>query len=174
MPPTPARSTAPSRARSRALSRRAALGLAASTPLALVLSACSGSEAHDRLDSGVDRLRAPRSTPPAPPNPDQKLVDQAATAIAGMRSALLPHRSEGAAVTDLVNLHTAHLKALGAAHATGAATSAGSVMAQLAAREQALATLLAAKASAAQDGGLARLFASMSAAIAQRTANGLA
>jgi len=151
--------------------------VAATTPLAIVLSACSGSEVHDRLDSGVDRLRAPRSTPPAPANPDQKLVDQAASAIASMRAMLLPHRSEGTVVTDLINLHTAHLRVLGKPHATGAGGpggSAGAAKAQIAAREQSLATLLATKAGVAQDGDLARLLASMSAAVTQRVAGGLA
>ena len=131
---------------------------------------------HDRLDSGVDGLRAPRSTPPAPANPDQRLVDHAASAIAGMRAALLPHRAAGAVVTNLIALHTAHLKALGASHADGSAASStiDSVTTQLAARERDLAALLATKAGQAQDGDLARLLASMSAAIAQRTAGELA
>ena len=93
-----------------------------------------------------------------------------------MRASLLPHRSEGTAVTGLIALHTAHLKALDAADKNGSASSlgAGSVMAQIAARERALATLLASKAGVAQSGDLARLLASMSAAVAQRTAAGLA
>jgi hypothetical protein len=158
-----------------ALSRRAALGLAATVPLAL-LTGCSGSGVKGRLDAGVDRLEAPRSTPPAPTNPDQPLVDAAVAAIADVRASLVPHRADDPTIAGLVRLHAVHLKALGAASVAGTATALGSgpVLTQVAAREQALGTLLAAKAGAARDGALARLLGAMSAAIAQHTAGGAA
>jgi hypothetical protein len=158
-----------------ALSRRATLA-AAAAPLALLLAGCSRSEARAKLDSGVDKLEAPRSTPPAPANPDQALVDQAVSAIADVRATLRPHREQDAAIADLVALHSAHLKALAAPSATGTAAQlgAGPLLTQVAAREKALGALLAAKAGTAHAGDLARLFASMSAAVAQRTAGALA
>lgn len=159
-----------------ALSRRATLGLATVAPLAMFLAACSRSQARAKLDDGLDRLEAPRSTPPAPGNPDQPIVDEAASAIADLRATLRPHRDVDPAVDDLIRLHTAHLKALGAASipGTAAALGPGSLLAQVRPREQALSTLLGAKAGAAHAGELARLLASMSAAIGQRTAGGLA
>ncbi|WP_017933976.1 hypothetical protein [Nocardioides sp. Iso805N] len=162
-PPTPA------------LSRRATLGLAAA-PLALFLTGCSGGEAKDRLDATADRLQAPRSTPPAPANPDQPLVDEVVTAIADLRATLLPHRSEASVIDDLVRLHASHLRSLDAASAPGtpATLGSGAVLEQIDSRERALSSLLATKASTAHDGGLARLLGSMSAAIAQRTTGGLA
>lgn len=152
------------------LSRRAALGLAAAGPLAALLSACSGAEVGDRLDSATRPLQAPRSTPPAPVNPDQPVVDAAVRAIADLHDTLLPHRSADALIADLARLHAHHLATLGASSATGAATPlpAGRLMTQVIAREQALGTLLSGKAAVAHDGDLARLLASMSAAIAQR------
>lgn len=160
----------PSNTSSRALSRRAALGLAAVAPLA-ALTGCSTASTRERLDSGIDRLRAPRSTPPAPANPDQPLVDGATKAIADMRASLLPHRGADAAIGDLVRLHAAHLEALGAGDAPGTPVTLGSgeVLAQAMAHERALGTTLATQAAKAHDGDLARLLAAMSAAVAQRT-----
>lgn len=154
------------------LSRRAALGLAVAGPAGVLLSACSGSAVTDRLDAGVDRLEAPRSTPPAPANPDQPIVDAAAAAIAGLRATLLPHRAQDPLIGQLAHLHARHLHTLGASSARGTATplGAGSVRAQVIAQEKALAALLAAKAGVAHDGQLARLLASMSAAVSQRIA----
>lgn len=174
-PPLPA----PSGHRSPRLSRRSALGLATAGPLTVLLGACSRARAQDRLSDGVDRLRAPRRTPPAPANPDQAVVDAAVAAIAGLRSALLPHRDD-AVVADLLRLHGVHLKALGVAPAAagpGAAAPAledGPVRAAALAREQVLARTLATQAGSAKDGELARLLASMSAAVAQRVAGGAA
>ncbi|WGL53753.1 hypothetical protein P5P86_07955 [Nocardioides sp. BP30] len=158
-----------------ALSRRATLGLAAA-PLALLLSGCSRDQVEDRLDSGADRLRAPRSTPPAPANPDQPLVDDAVRAIADLRASLLPHREADPLIADLVRMHARHLQALDAASAAGSAVAlgAGPLLAAVDARERALAAALVARAASAQDGDLARLLGAMSAAIAQRTAGAAA
>jgi hypothetical protein len=171
--PTPAPPPAPTSA----LSRRASLRLLATAPLAATLTACSGSGLGGQVGHQVDRLRAPRSTPPAPANADRPLVDAAVAATASLRSALAPHRGVDPRVADLVRLHTAHLRALGAPTATGTAVplsgTGSGLLDQVRAREESLGALLARQASAAHDGRLARLFASMSAAIAQRTAGTL-
>lgn len=162
----------PARGPDRGLSRRGAVSLAVAGPLAALLSACSGSEVRDRLDSATRPLQAPRRTPPAPANPDQPVVDAAVRAIADLRGTLLPHRSADALVADLVQLHAHHLATLGAPAAAGTVTPlpAGRLLTEVVAREQALGALLSAKAAVAHDGSLARLLASMSAAVAQRIA----
>ena len=145
-------------------SRRTALGALALLPL---LTACSGG-----VDDAVDRLRAPETTPPAPPNPDAAAVAEVVRAIEDVRAAISPDAGSQPVVADLVALHTAHLRALAAAPSPGsaAASDAGGALAQVRARETALAQRITATAVAAHDPELARLLASMAAAIGQRTA----
>lgn len=145
-------------------SRRAALRLVALAPVAVALAACSS--------SAVDRLEAPRSTPPAPPNPDQPAVDAVIGATTGLLSALRPLRDTDPAFADLIALHTAHLARLGSASAPVAAAAPhldGSGT-QVRSHEVALATLYAEHAGTVESGPLARLLAAMSAAISQRVA----
>jgi hypothetical protein len=148
------------------------VGTAAVAPLAVVLSGCSGSDIRGRLDSTTDRLEAPRSTPPAPPNPDQPLVDSTASAIGGLVDALEPVRAEDPAIPGLIALHQAHLKRLGRASRPAAAVSldGSRLMADVRSHETALAGMLAKQAGAAHDGDLARLLAAMSASVSQRVA----
>jgi hypothetical protein len=149
-------------------SRRTALGALALLPL---LAACSG-----RVDDAVDRLRAPETTPPAPPNPDAAGVAEVARAIADVRDAISPHAGSQPVVADLVALHAAHLHALAATPAAGTMPGTAPtldrsrLLAEVRTRESALAQLVTARAIAAHDPALARLLASMAAAIGQRTA----
>jgi hypothetical protein len=145
-------------------SRRTALGVLALLPF---LTACSG-----RVDDAVDRLRGPETTPPAPPNPDAAGVAAVARAIADVRGAISPYAGSQPVVADLVALHTAHLRALAAspAHTTSPSLAPGESVAEVRQRETALAQLITARAVAAHDPELARLLASMAAAIGQRTA----
>jgi len=176
MSPTPTPPAGPSRRAALRIGLGIGLGIAAAGPLAVVLSACSGSEARDRLDAGVDRLEAPRRTPPAPPNPDQPAVDAVIGATLGLVSALRPLRGKDPVFADLVALHDAHLERLGAASGSGsgsassatAAVSLDGSRAQVRAREHDLAGVLAQRAGSVQDGQLARLLAAMSAAVQQR------
>jgi hypothetical protein len=143
-------------------------------PMAVLVSACSGAEVRDRVDSATDRLEAPHSTPPAPPNPDQPLVDGAVSAIAGLLDALEPVRTQDPAIPGLITLHRAHLARLGRARRPAAAVAldagGAALMTQVASHENALAVTLAKGAASAQDGDLARLLAAMSAAVSQRVA----
>jgi len=170
-----ARVTPPTTARATGLSRRAALRLSVLAPVALAMTACSASEGRARLDAATDRLEAPKSTPPAPPNPDQPLVDEAIVAIDRLSATLGTIRAQHPPVADLIALHQAHLKRLGPAsgpHSDGSLMLGGApdVMTAVVAREKDLAATLAKLAAAAHDGDLARLLASMSAAIDQRVA----
>jgi hypothetical protein len=143
-------------------SRRTALGALALLPL---LAACSG-----RVDDAVDRLRAPETTPPAPPNPDAAAVAEVAGAIASVRDTIAADAGSQPVVADLVALHTAHLRALSAAPAHATPSSSPAPVAEVRTRETALAQLITARAVAAHDPELARLLASMAAAIGQRVA----
>lgn len=168
--------TRPTPAPSVGVSRRAALrmlvGAAAVAPMAVLVSGCSASEVRDRADSAADRVEAPRSTPPAPPNPDQPLVDDAIAGIAGLIDALEPVRAKDPVVPALITLHQAHLRRLGRATRPAATVSldASRLTADVRAHESALAASLAKQAGAAQDGDLARLLAAMSAGVSQRVA----
>jgi hypothetical protein len=143
-------------------SRRTALGALALLPL---LAACSG-----RVDDAVDRLRAPETTPPAPPNPDAAAVAEVAGAIASVRDTIAAGAGSQPVVADLVALHTAHLQALSASPAHPTPSSSSAPVAEVRTRETALAQLITARAVAAHDPELARLLASMAAAIGQRVA----
>ena len=145
-------------------SRRTALGALVLLPL---MTACSG-----RVDDAVDRLRAPETTPPAPPNPDAAAVAAVARAIEDVRAAISPYAGSQPVVADLVALHEAHLRALAATPSPGTAAplDKDQVPGQVRARETALARRITTRAVAAHDPELARLLASMAAAIGQRTA----
>jgi hypothetical protein len=124
--------------------------------------------------SGCDLL--PESTPatPAPPTADEVLVGRVTASIREVRevAAAVPGGTRVAAV------HDAHLEALGApvpsastsASPTGSPTPAPRKVAELARAERALETTLTEAAVRAEDGGLARLLASMAAGVAQQVA----
>jgi hypothetical protein len=145
-------------------SRRTALGALALLPL---LAACSG-----RVDDAVDRLRAPETTPPAPPNPDAAAVAEVARAIEHVRDTITTDAGSQPVIADLVALHTAHLHALGVTPAAGTAPSLdpGRVLSEVRRLETTLAAQITTRAVSAHDPDLARLLASMAAAIGQRTA----
>ena len=130
--------------------------------------------------AGCDLL--PSSTPvartPAPPTADEVLVDRVTSEVTKVRdtAASLP------GAESLVVLHDAHLSALGASTSTASPTASPSAAAtdlptpgtatvgDLRAAERALEATLTDAAVRAEDGGLARLLASMSAAVAQQLA----
>lgn len=157
------------------LTRRAALGVLGGLAIAALSTACSGQlgdRVPEKVTDGLDRLRAPRTTPPAPANPDQPVVDAVVAATAELRATLLAYRPRDPWIAELAALHRAHLAALGApkAQARPVPLDATDLLGQIRSREQALATLVSTKAVAAQDPQLARLLAAMAAALAQRTA----
>jgi hypothetical protein len=117
--------------------------------------------------TGCDLL--PKSEPaPAPgPTADEALAQQVASAVRTARSAA----AAVPAGRSLVAVHDAHLAALGAATspASPGATPTASP-ADLRSAEATLEATLTDAAGRADDGGLARLLASMAAAIAQQLA----
>ena len=156
--------TRPTPAPAAGASRRAALRLVAIAPIAVALSACSS--------SALDRLEAPRSTPPAPANPDQPAVDVVIGTTAALLDALRPLAAKDPVLGDLVALHEAHLKRLGPSSAPFAspAVQLDGSRSQIREYETALAGVLANRAGGVHDGALARLLAAMSAAVLQRVA----
>lgn len=156
--------TRPTPPRPPGASRRAVLRLGATAPLVMALAACSGPV--------VEQLEAPRSTPPVPPNPDQPVVDSVIEAMSVLVSRLRPLGPRDPALADLVALHDAHLARLGppSEPVTIAPVSVRFSPAQVRAREEALRDQLADHAAEVQNGELARLLASMSAAVTQRLA----
>lgn len=90
------------------LSRRTAVGVAAVAPLAA--SACSASEMLDPVKA------PPPSTPPAPANPDQKVIDATVAKILGA--------DEGAPAA-FVALHRVHIEALAPTKGVTAAPTDG-------------------------------------------------
>ncbi|HEU5035851.1 MAG TPA: hypothetical protein VFT70_02520 [Nocardioides sp.] len=139
------------------LPRRAAIGLAA-----------AGLAAGASAVAGCDDGSAPASGPTPAADPDVALVDEV---MRHLRVAERVARSAGE--DDLAALHRAHLEALDGTASTGGAqrTSAPGVVRT---QEQKLRTQLASAALAAESGALARLLASMSAAVAQQLAKGTA
>lgn len=92
----------------RRLSRRTALGLAAVAPLAA--SACSASEVLDPVKA------PPPSTPPAPANPDQSVIDDTVAEILG---------ADEGAPASFVRLHRLHIEALAPTEGVAATTQRG-------------------------------------------------
>jgi len=128
----------------RAVSRRAVSGLLAGAAIGL---------------AGCDLLPADDPAPLPAPSADELLVDTVAAALISARAIAIA-TSGGEAYAAL---HEAHLAALG--RPTG--SSATPPATDLVTTERALQTTLADGAVHAEDGGLARLLASMSAAVAQ-------
>lgn len=121
----------------------------------------SGCDAADLLD-------APAPEPPAP-DADERLADELATRVADARAVAL--RVPEAAW--FVRAHDAHLEALGAeptASPSATASPAPATMADLRAVEAELQRALAGGAVRAEDAGLARTLAAMSAGVAQLVA----
>jgi hypothetical protein len=160
--------TRPTPAPATGASRRAALRLVAIAPIAVALTACSS--------PALDRLEAPRSTPPAPANPDQAAVDLVIGTTAALLGALRPLAAKDPVLGDLVALHQAHLERLGPASARFVSPavhldgSRSQVRSQVRDHETALAGVLANRAGGVHDGALARLLAAMCAAVLQRVA----
>lgn len=138
-----------------------------------------------------DLLPGSDPSPLPSPSSDERLVDEVTTAVRAARD--LAARVTDQDDTDrdaLVALHDAHLRALeapvpaapttpegpataaptpaGGPDGTGSPTPSPVTAARVRAAEQALEQTLARAAVAAQEGGLARLLACMSAAVAQR------
>jgi hypothetical protein len=156
--------TRPTPAPATGASRRGVLRLAAMAPIAVAVTACSS--------PAVDRLEAPRSTPPAPPNPDQPAVDIVIGTTGALLDALRPLAAKDPVFADLVALHAAHLKRLGpAARAfSSPAVRLDGSPSQVRDHETALAGVMANRAGGVLDGALARVLAAMGAAVLQRVA----
>jgi hypothetical protein len=134
---------------SRPLLRRTTLALAAAGGL-VVVAGC---------DDGDER---PAPAPSPSPSPDTALVDRVLIELAGAERV-----ASAAGELELAALHRAHIEALDGTpptHEPGRTASKDAVDR----REQRLQTHLVAAAVAAESGELARLIASMSAAVAQR------
>jgi hypothetical protein len=137
---------------SQAFSRRTTLALAG-----VGLVAVGG------CDDGGDDSPAP--LPSASPDPDTALVDRVVT-----RLTRAERIARGAGLAGLAALHRAHLEAL---DASASARPHRKVPADVVRRhERRLQSDLVAAAMAAQSGALARLLASMSAAVSQHLAVG--
>ncbi|GGR59825.1 hypothetical protein GCM10010197_28420 [Nocardioides luteus] len=124
------------------LSRRTAVGAAVVAPLAA--SACSASEVLDPVKA------PPPSTPPAPANPDQSVIDATVAAILGA--------DEGAPAA-FVQLHGVHIEALAPTKGVTAAAADGGWQQ----RQVALVTALTTAAGRAVDPQLVTLLASAAA-----------
>jgi hypothetical protein len=118
--------------------------------------------------AGCDGRSAPAPAAAPTPDPDVALVDQV---LRRLRHAERVARAGGA--DDLVDLHRAHIEALDGTPPTGK-VPLKSAPGALRSSEQRLQKHLASAALDARSGALARLLASMSAAVAQRLAEGLA
>jgi hypothetical protein len=135
----------------RLLARRTTLALAA-----VGLVAVAG------CDDGDEKSPAPTVTPT--PDPDTALVDRVLTELAGAE-----RLASAAGELELAALHRAHIEALDGTPPTGVPgrqVGADAVHE----REQRLQAHLVEAAVAAESGELARLLASMSAAVSQRQA----
>lgn len=126
------------------LSRRTALGVAVVAPLAA--SACSASETLDPVKA------PPPSTPPAPANPDQSVIDATVAEILG---------ADKGAPSEFVQLHRVHIEALAPTKGVTAETPAKGRWQD---RQLALVTTLTAAAGRAADPQLITLLASAAAA----------
>ncbi|GAA4757577.1 hypothetical protein GCM10023350_48940 [Nocardioides endophyticus] len=130
------------------LSRRALLGVGTIT--LATLSGCA--------DDGDP---APASAPATSDDPDQDLIDRVLDELAGAEQL-----ATAAGVSELALLHRTHIEAL---DGTPPSPSPGSAtMAALQRTERRLQSQLVDASLAAESGGLARLLASMSAAVSQR------
>ncbi|WP_328531655.1 hypothetical protein OG984_11195 [Nocardioides sp. NBC_00368] len=127
---------------SRMLSRRTAVGAAVVAPLAA--SACSASETLDHVKA------PPPSTPPAPANPDQSVIDATVAEILG---------ADDGAPSAFAELHRVHIEALAPTKGVAAAPASG----RWQDRQVALVTTLTAAAGRAADPRLITLLASAAA-----------
>lgn len=134
------------------LPRRTALVLGAAV---VALAGCDG-------DDSAEPGRVPSATPSV--DPDLALVD---TVLSGLTRA--EQLALGAGLADLAALHRAHIEAL---DGPPAAPPAGTSKAAVPRYEQRLHRLLVAAAANAESGALARLLASMSAAVGQQLSAG--
>jgi hypothetical protein len=134
----------------------------------------------------VDDLRPPEDRTPAPSGPsgspapgsDEELVERVASEIAATLGLVVVTRRQlpqlGQTTRSLARMHRTHLGVLDVEPPTETATSSPSAgeaaLRQLRAAEQRLQQSLARASVAAGSGALARLLASMSAAVAQQLA----
>ena len=124
------------------LSRRAAVAVAVVAPMAA--SACSASEVLDPVKA------PPPSTPPAPANPDQSVIDATVAAILG---------ADEGAPSAFITLHRVHIEALAPSKGVTAAAPDG----RWQDRQLALVTTLTTAAGHAADPELVTLLASAAA-----------
>ncbi|MFT4265365.1 MAG: hypothetical protein QM572_18440 [Nocardioides sp.] len=113
------------------------------------------------------------SATPSGPTADELLVDQVVTEVRRVRDLAV---AQG--LTEVAAMHEAHLAVLGAASSASSASSSSSsssappstepAPSDLRTAEAALGPVLASAAGAAESGSLARILASMAAAVAQR------
>jgi hypothetical protein len=147
------------------LSRRAVLALG--TTALLVVGGCTGSD--DPTPEGNV----------APTDPDRQLVDRVVESITETAAAVTAAQTAAPALRrptwHLARMHEEHLAALDAAAASStapapAATDAAAALAVVRRRERQLQRQLSAAALQAESGTLARLLASMGAAVSQALA----
>lgn len=135
------------------LSRRALLGVGTIT--LATLSGCASD--RDPVSSSV--------APAANGDPDQDLLDRVLDELAGAEQLAV-----AAGVQELALLHRTHIEALDGTPPTPAPppTPGSATVADLRQNERRLQTQLVDASMAAESGGLARLLASMSAAVSQQ------
>ena len=143
--------------------------LARRTTLALAAGPLVGLVAVAGCDDGGDGSPAASRTATQPPEPDVELVDGVLEELGGALRV-----AAAAEMADLVALHRAHIEALDGTPPTPLTPSTRSPRrpadaATVRRRERLLHAHLVEAAVAAESGALARLLASMSAAVAQRT-----
>jgi hypothetical protein len=136
----------------RLLTRRTALSLGA---VALAVAGCDDGDSPDPADASSSTAAA---------DPDATLVDQVLVELEGAERVAV-----AAGFYDLGRMHRAHIEALGGVEPTPSAARA--TAAAVRRNEVRLHQILVDAAMAAESGALARLLASMSAAVSQRLAS---
>lgn len=164
--------------RSTPATRRTALGLGVAGITAATASACT-SDGPSGGPSGGSRSTGP-GTPTAPPAAGDELLVEEVVARIGATAALVGGALDGfpglvPQRRALARLHAAHLAALDASPTEGGAPAPAprtraEALRLVRRRESALQRFLVGASVAAESGALARLLASMSAAVAQRLA----
>jgi hypothetical protein len=149
----------------RPISRRTALG-----------GALVGVGVLAGCDLGSDDPASSQAPSAAPEDPDSGLVEQVGEDVAAtlllIESLRRRHASLRGPLGELARVHEAHLEVLGSRRRSGRrpprTNSAAQALTTLSTREKRHQRFLADRAVAAQSGRLARLLASMSAAVAQQ------
>jgi hypothetical protein len=129
-------------------------------------------------DLGSDDPASSRAPSAGPDDPDAGLVEEVGDEVAAILLLVESLRRRNASLSrplgELARVHEAHLEVLGSSRRSGRrpprTSNAAEALTMLSTREQRHQSFLAGRAVAAQSGRLARLLASMSAAVAQQLA----